>query len=568
MSLLLAPTGLSLGNANGLSEKLSSLTSSLGRLSLGEPAPSTSLAPVPVAEEKTETKEKTEPKTVALEEKKKSSKNEGFWTILPRQIPHFTKIKEILQNNAFYIDYSKTGRGKTFVALFVKETLFKHILVIGPVSSQVEWENAAKNTGIKVDHQLSYDMFRGTSSGVNHKFLDLVGKGDDVDYSVTKYCTKLLDEGMLVVFDEAHKGKNLTLVNKAIRAMMRAISQSRNSRAAFLSGTLFDKEEHATNFCRIFNYIRHATLLQSKGGKTELLGVGELKEKAMEMDTKKTLELFEDFGNITSKNAKKLVYELFVKVILPRVGSGMMYDMKIEKDAKNGYYKITDDTEREEIKKAVGGLTECLKSFDEEKGEKSELRMASLMNALVELERVKRPLLKRLILRDLRANANVKIVVFVENKDTILELCKYINHEIGDVALPFYGEVKQETRNRIIDLFNQDNNLLRVIVANINVGGVGVSLHDCTGNHPRITYGLARYNFSALVQAVGRTEREGTQSPIKIRFVYAYGIERDQIPKESSILSAIIRKTKVQASITGESEEIYPGSYVDEVCDS
>lgn len=510
-----------------------------------------------------------------LEVLEKVSNGKEVWTILERQIPHFNKIGVIINLCPFYIDFSKTGRGKTFIAFFLLQKYFKEMVVIGPVTSKCEWDKASEKTGIRYTDYLSYDSLRGTSSrGVNHKYLDMIGEGDDVEYKVTKTYERLLEKGTLVIFDEAHKVKNTTLVNKSVAAMMRGVNNSPKSRAGFLSGTLFDKEEHATNFLRVFGWIRNKKLVETRGGKTELLGIGEVIAKAKEMDAVKTnsvIEEFnEEFGSITAKNAKKFIFKLFVDVFRDHIASGMTHDIKVEKDAKNGFYKIVDPVERKALKDAVAGLSDCLKRFDDE-SEKSSDRMASLMRALVELERAKRPLLKRLIMRDLRSSPGTKIFVCVENKETILELVRHINKEFElPIALPLFGEVTPADRNKIIDLFNADGNDVRVLVAQISVGGVGISLHDCVGNHPRIGYFVPRYNFSALVQAVGRTEREGVQSPIKNRFVYAYGVEDDQIPKESSILTAIIKKTAVQKSVNGEGESVntYPGSYVDEVDDS
>lgn len=73
-----------------------------------------------------------------------------------------------------------------------------------------------------------------------------------------------------------------------------------------------------------------------------------------------------------------------------------------------------------------------------------------------------------------------------------------------------HGQQTTDERARWIDEFQADRE--RVIVANIDAGGVGVSLHDIHGNHPRSSIILPSDKATSMKQALGRVHRAGGRS--------------------------------------------------------
>jgi hypothetical protein len=296
----------------------------------------------------------------------------------------------------------------------------------------------------------------------------------------------------------------------------------------------------------------------------------------MKLNPEKTEEVIEEFDHITTNNAKAFVYRLFVEVIKGAVGVGMMHEIDVKEDAKNGFYHIDDVKERKELRECITDLQGSLCGGPEQ-GSDSKINMGALTSALVRMEKAKIPLMKRLIKRDLKANPNTKLIIVVENTDNITDLCRFVN-AIGAkekdqgreqfFALPLDGAVSTKgdptQRDLVINAFNAPNNECRALVIQVSLA-VGISLHDKHGGFPRRMYLIPRYNFSALVQSTGRVKREGTMSDVYIRFVYAYGTDTDQLPRETSILTSIVNKMTVQSEITNGVTAGYPGSYIDVV---
>jgi SNF2 family DNA or RNA helicase len=65
------------------------------------------------------------------------------------------------------------------------------------------------------------------------------------------------------------------------------------------------------------------------------------------------------------------------------------------------------------------------------------------------------------------------------------------------------------------------SNQHRVIICNIAAGGVGVSLHDVHGDHPRMSFISPTFNDKEYVQALGRVHRAGAKTPTVQRVLVA-----------------------------------------------
>lgn len=83
-----------------------------------------------------------------------------------------------------------------------------------------------------------------------------------------------------------------------------------------------------------------------------------------------------------------------------------------------------------------------------------------------------------------------------------------------------------EDRQKAIDLFQ--NNKERIIICQIRAGGVGISLHDLHGGHPRVT--LINYPDSAsdLLQALGRAPRAGAKTPVLQRIIFVANVDYEK----------------------------------------
>jgi superfamily II DNA or RNA helicase len=127
------------------------------------------------------------------------------------------------------------------------------------------------------------------------------------------------------------------------------------------------------------------------------------------------------------------------------------------------------------------------------------------------------------------------VVIFVNYKETMYQLCQHLN-----TACIIHGEQTQEERDENIDSFQ--TNKSHIIIANINAGGVGISLHDLNGRQ-RMSIISPTWSGIQMQQAFGRINRAGAKSPAIQKVVYcAQSYEEricDIIKEKLRVLSAI-----------------------------
>jgi hypothetical protein len=113
------------------------------------------------------------------------------------------------------------------------------------------------------------------------------------------------------------------------------------------------------------------------------------------------------------------------------------------------------------------------------------------------------------------------VVVFVNFEDTVSAIRKRLaglkkfKNLIGYIV----GGQKDVERQNDIDAFNADTK--RIMIANIKAGGIGISLHDLHGNHPRASIVSPNYSAYELVQALGRVWRQGGKTKSYQNIVFA-----------------------------------------------
>ena len=125
------------------------------------------------------------------------------------------------------------------------------------------------------------------------------------------------------------------------------------------------------------------------------------------------------------------------------------------------------------------------------------------------------------------------IVVMLNFNESVDEIQRYFNDKGIEPCIIRGGQTPQE-RQENIDKFQ--SNQVKVMICNIKSGGVGISLHDTDGDHPRLCLISPSYSAQDIIQAVGRVWRAGGKSKSIQKIVYC----ADTI--EESICSKLSQK--------------------------
>ncbi|MCI0692422.1 hypothetical protein L0337_10520, partial [candidate division KSB1 bacterium] len=139
--------------------------------------------------------------------------------------------------------------------------------------------------------------------------------------------------------------------------------------------------------------------------------------------------------------------------------------------------------------------------------------LTQILRARQKIELLKVPIFCELA-DDFRAKG-FSVVFFVNFRQTVDELRKRRG------VKPFIDGSPEGVRDRQYWIDEFQANRECELIANNDAGGIGISLHDLTGEHPRV--GLVSPGFSAekMRQVFGRLHRAGGRTPAHYRLILA-----------------------------------------------
>src|SRR3989338_6204247 len=146
--------------------------------------------------------------------------------------------------------------------------------------------------------------------------------------------------------------------------------------------------------------------------------------------------------------------------------------------------------------------------------------LVAILRARQRIEVLKVPTIKELALDHL--NSGLSVVIFVNFKDTLNILATELN-----VDCLIHGDQTMDERDKAVEDFQ--SNRKTIIICNIKSGGVGISLHDTAGDHPRVSIISPTWSAQDLVQALGRIHRAEGKTPCIQKIVYCAGTIEDSV---------------------------------------
>ena len=115
----------------------------------------------------------------------------------------------------------------------------------------------------------------------------------------------------------------------------------------------------------------------------------------------------------------------------------------------------------------------------------------------------------------------LSVAIFVNFTGTLKTLGDKLNTNCF-----IYGEQTMDERNINIKDFN--TNKSQIIISNIRSGGVGISLHDKLGGHPRISIISPSWSAQDIIQAIGRCFRAKGKTSVQQKIIFCQNtIEED-----------------------------------------
>jgi hypothetical protein len=455
------------------------------------------------------------------------------------QVEHVLRMASQLQQiYPVHIDRTKMGGGKSRCAKAVSRLFDLPLLIVRPGAVTVWEEEAALTAGVHIMFSLSYSKLRSKSGtrlpdhGLLERWEELVRAPrldecvDDVPthgaFKASAQLEQIVRSGVLCVFDECHAGKNSSDQTRAIGAIMQTLVRlseqplgvgERRSYALMLSGTPFERHTKCVNVLQsmglIGNNVSRArdALEQSRLVKTVYAALRpDVSYYVPWIDTREQLD--------------EEVFKCFTRT---DVGSALSSAMpspvlsSVSLDAKLGFYNL--DTK--EMADALSQMNEArqLMSMASGRGTQGDLMVAmSKLTRSVQMSHMaKVDLAVRLMREVLDSTPGTQVILF----GTYLDSLNAVSSRLSEYGVGMLtGSVRKSSdRQDILRRFQSGQ--LRVLVANVVVGGAGLNLQDKLGGRQRTTFLLPGYNAELMYQSMYRTYRYGCKSDVKVRFLFS-----------------------------------------------
>lgn len=499
---------------------------------------------------------------------KEENKEDNEEKLFPYQIPHKFQLLEALGVNSRILDASDTGTGKTYITISLCRDLGLRPFVICPKAVIPVWadvcklfdvnyfgisnyemlknckyytenfepaqcpymdvdykettkinkKNKKKNTQTKIISSTnstlkgihstskckinSRDSNDSTDSTDSSEISDI--EDDNYVEKISKLSNKPLEEtikkkepsyifhlpdDVIIIFDEAHRCKNMT---SATNKLLIGLSKCKN-KIIILSATITDKVECFRPFGLFFGFYdeprKYKLWLNNKF-------------KALKYDKYKT--------NILTQNIE---LDIIHNAIFPNYGSRMKIKelgglFPSNSIAANCYY-MENHNEVEEI---YAEINDALRNLSDR--EKRANQLAKITYARMKIEMLKVSLYIDLATEGIENNYSV--VIFVNYKNTMDYIGLHMDKHY-DISYIMGGQSIEERQNNID---NFQNNRSKLMVAMIQAGGVGISLHDIHGNNPRMSIISPPFAGDIMRQCLGRIHRAGSKTPAIQKIVY------------------------------------------------
>ena len=400
------------------------------------------------------------------------------------QQPSADALLASLREHHVAADWSDTGTGKTAKAVWVAKQLGKPVAIICPKAVIPAWKRWCQEAGIEPTFILNYEKLRTGST----PYGDFVGGA--------WVWSKPIVFDQLFIWDEVHKCKGpnslngkMLIASRPFYTLMLSATFAANPLDMKATGFVLGLHKYADfwPWC-VRNGVKKAPwgAMAYFGGKKKLAVIHQ------QMAPKASRVRISELGDQFPDN------EVYAEAYDCGDVQGLYEDLQ----------NRLAELERSKAADKPHPMTEILRARQE-----SELLRVPVITDLAES-----------LLDEGRS-----VVIFCNFRNTLDGFLSYFK----DTSI-IWGNQSTDERQSMIDAFQADET--KVMLCQIQSGGVGVSLHDERGERPRSSLICPTYSAIDLKQALGRIHRAGAKSKSVQRIIFA----------ADSIEEAVMKKVKAK----------------------
>lgn len=382
------------------------------------------------------------------------------------QRKHIDRLIEILETKRGAFDLSATGTGKTLCALTVAKELGRPAAVVAPLGTLPGWRRTAEALGMPLV-SVNYESLTKARGFVTPQEIKL-------------------PKNALVIYDEAHKCKNHKTGNAKT---MLYIARS-GYKILALSATIAHHAEHLRAWNDAFN------LANTNSFSAFMYACGYYYEQSK-------------WGGAWLPKSENSV-DITRRRIAPFVSAMTIEDAGEMFKENSVSVEVVSSQEDPELKKAYEDYFKALCAGDKKtKGD----HLVKELRARQASEKAKIPYILDRV--DELTEEGFSVVLFCCFNETIDELRQSLAGHLPAVIRGGQSPAAREAERKRFQ-----ENKTRVILCNLQAGGVGLDLHDLHGQ-PRYSIILPDWSAVSIKQALGRIHRAGAKSPAIQQILYS-----------------------------------------------
>lgn len=457
-------------------------------------------------------------------------------SLLKYQKPHVNKMIRSLHNYNIAIDASDTGTGKTYCALSIAKKLNLKPLIICPKTVLTNWKRVASELDIQPLIITNYDVIVSKMSKekqeallktVDNKshlyycykkyvkiedmeeneedsFEDIIfrsieskktenkQKSEKTDVQTDVYVCETFEwkipNNTLIIFDEVHRCKSDKSLHYKLLTSIKNYLTS-NIKCLLLSATIADKPRSFKSIAYLLDWVANP----------------------------KSFNVWLRAATArTGETQTKIINRLLFRKYGSRIKITELGDLFPQNSIQPECYDMDNAVEIEKEYENIKTFIEELR----EKKSKSNNILSQIIRSRQIIELLKIPSFCELINNHLENNFSV--VIFVNFTETLNRLAT-----IFKTKSLIHGNQDEKERTKIVDDFQA--NKTKLIIANIKAGGVGISLHDIHGNHPRVSIISPTWSAQDTIQTLGRIHRANGKTPTIQKFIFCAGTLEEHI---------------------------------------
>jgi len=450
---------------------------------------------------------------------KKVLSNETVKKLLSYQPSQVIDIITILLVQYIALDASDTGVGKTYISSATCKELHRRPIIICPKTLIFVWINVLDFFGVRAYDIVNYETFKNGKTYRNNKynsrkkstFLNIVD-ADPTDPLKSIYQWSVPSDA-IVIFDEAHRCKDPSTENGKLLASTKQLILKKIP-VLLLSATICEKFTDMKILFYLFGFI------PSTRSYNQYLRT--IEPRYPKYRVKKSNYQREIDFKLAKENSQAMMIYEEIKEYTARIKIKDLGDkFPLNQWCAQQFYAEESD----EISKAYEKIAKHMIALKNNPGKN---HLAKIQKLKQEIEFRKVPIF--IEQAQLYLDDGKSVIIFVNYLNSL----EILSIEL-DIRCKIHGNQTMSQRQEAIDLFQ--SNQEKIIICQVRAGGVGISLHDLYGGHPRVT--LINYPDSAadLLQALGRAPRAGAKSPVLQRILFVANVEY-----EKKIMQNINRK--------------------------